>query len=274
MGIMKKRLTLLLFFFLSAKPLALICDLGGVFIDTNRTETTRRVGLISYLHYLTSFSIPSSTVLKSTLFSFLSTLDIPYDEPIVAYDCSGLPLPPVMHAWLKGTHSNKEIIQALQNELGKTQFFTGFAEKNLIEKIAYMIFDPWHFAQTRHVSRTGTAFLQQCKKAGHKLFILSNWDRESFTILYNNNPAFFQLFDGIIISGEVGLLKPDPAIFTCLLSTYGLQPADCLFIDDQAINIKAAQSVGLHTCHYQKKKRFFRESPNFESVEQAITLLS
>ena len=271
---MKKLSILLLFFFLSTRPLAIICDLGGVFIETNKIEVTKHVGIASYLHYLTSFSIPTGNTIKNTLFSFLETLDFSHDHPIVAHDCSGMPLPSVMHAWLRGTHSCQEITTALKNELNTTQFFTCFAEKKLIEKIAHMIFDPWHFAQTRHISRSGTNFLKNCKLAGHQLFILSNWDRESFTILYNNNPAFFQLFDGIIISGAIGLIKPDPEIFTYLLETYNLQPTDCLFIDDQVINIQAAQSIGMHTCHYQKKKKFFGERPNFESVERAITLLS
>jgi 2-haloacid dehalogenase len=48
-----------------------------------------------------------------------------------------------------------------------------------------------------------------------------------------------------VVSGEVGLIKPDPAIYHLALDRFGLDPADCLFIDDTEPNVLGARAVGL-----------------------------
>ncbi|WP_291976172.1 MULTISPECIES: HAD-IA family hydrolase [unclassified Chelatococcus] len=51
-------------------------------------------------------------------------------------------------------------------------------------------------------------------------------------------------FDGIVVSGEVRLVKPDPAIFTLFLEQNGLTAGECLFVDDNAANVAAARELG------------------------------
>ena len=48
------------------------------------------------------------------------------------------------------------------------------------------------------------------------------------------------------MSGRAPLIKPDPEIYKLLLSRYSLQPADCIFIDDNPANVAAAQTIGIH----------------------------
>ena len=48
------------------------------------------------------------------------------------------------------------------------------------------------------------------------------------------------------MSGRAPLIKPDPEIYKLLLSRYSLQPADCIFIDDNPANVAAAQTLGIH----------------------------
>ena len=55
----------------------------------------------------------------------------------------------------------------------------------------------------------------------------------------------FSLFDGLVFSGPIGLIKPDKAIFEYLLRNYDLTPVDCLFIDDAPRNIEGAKQVGI-----------------------------
>jgi putative hydrolase of the HAD superfamily len=57
--------------------------------------------------------------------------------------------------------------------------------------------------------------------------------------------GFWQYFDGLVASGEVHLLKPDPAIFELLLDRYGLAAGETVFIDDNPPNIAAAQALGM-----------------------------
>jgi 2-haloacid dehalogenase len=117
--------------------------------------------------------------------------------------------------------------------------------------------------------------LQRLKRAGYSLYGLSNWSSETFPIAYNKYD-FFKLFDGIIISGEVKIVKPDPAIFELLLDKMGHPADECLLIDDSASNIAAAQKLGFATILFQSpaqlevelQKQKSKMSPHMERTEK------
>jgi 2-haloacid dehalogenase len=98
------------------------------------------------------------------------------------------------------------------------------------------------------------ALLAALKRAGYPLYGLSNWSAETFARI-RPRYAFFDWFDAIVISGEVGLVKPDPAIFALLLTRIGRAAADCLFIDDGADNIAAARRLRFQTIRYETSER-------------------
>ena len=54
-----------------------------------------------------------------------------------------------------------------------------------------------------------------------------------------------QGFDGLVMSGPLGIVKPSHAIYRYLLDTYGLDPATCVFVDDRAENIAGAERAGI-----------------------------
>ncbi len=86
-------------------------------------------------------------------------------------------------------------------------------------------------------------------KGKYELFGLTNWSAETFPIALEIFP-FFDLFEGkIVVSGEEKLIKPDPAIFHVLLDRYNLNAQECMFIDDNYDNIRAAQELGFYTIH-------------------------
>jgi putative hydrolase of the HAD superfamily len=58
------------------------------------------------------------------------------------------------------------------------------------------------------------------------------------------------LFDGVVISGEVGLRKPEPRIYELGAEAIGLPPAECVFVDDLAGNLKPARELGMATVHH------------------------
>jgi 2-haloacid dehalogenase len=82
------------------------------------------------------------------------------------------------------------------------------------------------------------------------LYGLTNWARETFPKARKMFP-FFSWFAGIVVSGEVKLLKPDPRIFDTLLRTYSLRAEDCVFIDDRIENVETSQRLGFHGVHFQ-----------------------
>jgi 2-haloacid dehalogenase len=109
------------------------------------------------------------------------------------------------------------------------------------------------------------AILRKLKRAGYPLYGLSNWSAETFPRV-RNKYAFFDLLDDIILSGDVKMIKPDPAIFNLLLTRIGYAAHNCLLIDDSQANVVTAKSLGFNTVH-------FKSPPQLESELQQLGLL-
>ncbi len=100
--------------------------------------------------------------------------------------------------------------------------------------------------------------LRKLKRAGWPVYGLSNWSSETFPIT-RTQYDFFDLLDGIVISGDVKLIKPDPAIFQTLLNKIGHKAEECVFIDDHLPNVKAAQALGFIAIQFQSPEQLERE---------------
>jgi len=112
-----------------------------------------------------------------------------------------------------------------------------------------------HWIDSLGPSIAGTVqILQQLKQAGHKLYGLSNWSAETFPYARAKHD-FFDLLDDMVISGEVGHVKPDPEIFQILLDKIRRPAKECLFIDDALPNIQQAQKLGFATIHFQSPEQ-------------------
>lgn len=88
------------------------------------------------------------------------------------------------------------------------------------------------------------ALLAALKARGVRLLALTNWSQETFPVARQRYP-FLQWFEGIVVSGEEGLIKPDPRIYQRLLDRYAVDPARALYIDDSARNVAAAEALGM-----------------------------
>ncbi len=86
--------------------------------------------------------------------------------------------------------------------------------------------------------------LRELHAAGIRLFALTNWSRELFPLALSRF-GFLGLFEDIIVSGQEGVRKPDPAIFEILRERIGTSLAQCIFIDDSPANNKAAAAAGM-----------------------------
>jgi 2-haloacid dehalogenase len=102
------------------------------------------------------------------------------------------------------------------------------------------------------------AIFRDLKRRGMPVYAITNWNQHTFN---DTKPRFDFLaeFDGIIVSGEEGLIKPDPAIFELLLSRYRLEAADCLFIDDSQHNVDGARAVGMQAVRFESPERLAAE---------------
>jgi 2-haloacid dehalogenase len=93
------------------------------------------------------------------------------------------------------------------------------------------------------------ALLAELRRGGGGLYALTNWSAEKFPV-GRARFEFFDWFDGIVVSGEEKLKKPDRRIFERAIGRFGLDPAATLFIDDKAANCAAAAAVGFRTYHF------------------------
>jgi len=92
--------------------------------------------------------------------------------------------------------------------------------------------------------------LTRVKAAGYKTLLLSNTDPERFAFVRRRFPEVL-FFDGYVLSYELKLLKPDPAIYLAAARLAGSAPAECVFIDDMEENVKGAVAAGLHGVLYK-----------------------
>ncbi len=84
---------------------------------------------------------------------------------------------------------------------------------------------------------------------GVPCYALSNWGRDTFEQAAGRFP-FLDRFEGRIISGYEGVVKPEPEIFHLLCDRFALTPGRSLFIDDSAANIAAARDLGFAVHHF------------------------
>jgi len=86
-------------------------------------------------------------------------------------------------------------------------------------------------------------------KEKYKIYGLTNWSAETLPLamkLYD----FFQDMEGIVVSGEEKIVKPDRRLYEILLERYGLRAEESLFIDDNAANIETARTLGFQVVHF------------------------
>lgn len=117
--------------------------------------------------------------------------------------------------------------------------------------------DNWEHSIGHHIKGT-IEIIKRLKKSGYKLYGLSNWSAETFPIAQKKYD-FFQLLDDIVISGEVGAVKPEPEIYEILLKKIAKPANECLFIDDAQANIEQAQKMGIGTILFQSPEQLEQE---------------
>jgi len=81
-------------------------------------------------------------------------------------------------------------------------------------------------------------------------FAITNFSWEKWVSCLPDWP-FLEKFDGVIVSGLEGLVKPDPRLYRVFCERYSLAPDNCVFIDDSEQNIVAARKFGMHGIHFK-----------------------
>jgi 2-haloacid dehalogenase len=87
--------------------------------------------------------------------------------------------------------------------------------------------------------------LAELRAQGTPIYALSNWSIETYPTA-EKRFDFLKWFNGILLSGNVRLIKPDPRIFQLFFKTHGIDPADAIYIDDLPRNVKSATAQGMY----------------------------
>ena len=247
-------------------PAAIIFDLDGVLIKRSGFSTAWNIGLRHFLGLYNPYKV------HRRMFEFFNTIEPRKPYTPWAYN-NNLLLPQLLCDWLMGLKTNKEILEIVQKALEKKKkFFSKKKYYKLTKRISNFMFTPESFANSIRPIKKGVDLLKLCKQKNHNIYILSNWDAESFEQLCKKKwfKKILDLCDGCVISGIVHMMKPDPRIFECLFETYDLDPDETLtvYIDDNRENFLGAQIL-------KKKQLFCFECQNkkFDSIKDKLQKL-
>ncbi len=99
------------------------------------------------------------------------------------------------------------------------------------------------------------AAVREARRRGVRTALLSN----SWGVEHYPHDLLAELFDQIVISGQVGMRKPDPEVFRLAADRLGLPPDECLFVDDVRGNIEAGERVGMRGVLHEETSRTVAE---------------
>ena len=100
--------------------------------------------------------------------------------------------------------------------------------------------------------------IRRLSRTGNSLFVLSNMHLASIAYLEEQHD-FWTVFDGVVISSRIQMVKPERQIYEYLLKRYQLDPTETVFIDDLPENLEAASALGIQTIRFIDSAQCERE---------------
>lgn len=223
----------------------IIFDLDGVLFTENWTTFLKIVGISDVAKYaMRNWTTPERLCLDA-LGSISSTEST---QPSIPLTHRGKTMPCCIMDWQLGKKSHDQVRKDLNQHidaLDQKKFFKSEEDKELTRRILNISLSPEQAASITKPVTPMINLAKQLKKQGYKLYILSNLAKEHYEILTREHKEITALFDGIVISAHVQMLKPDQAIYRYFLKIHNLVAEQCVFIDNQKDNVAMAQECGL-----------------------------
>lgn len=140
-------------------------------------------------------------------------------------------------------------------------------ERDLISKFPdyqseIKMYYPNHRKMIKNTYQTSIDLLKELKLKNYLCFVLSNWSSETFVGMIDEYP-FLKNFDGMIISGQEKLTKPNKEIYELAINKFDLIPKETVFIDDRLENIEAAKKLNFKTVHLLNPDKIEEKIKNF-----------
>ncbi|MFA5877466.1 MAG: HAD family phosphatase [Candidatus Paceibacterota bacterium] len=182
------------------------------------------------------------------------------------FDCFGVVCSPVLNSWYKEYSLKTGFVDQNLRETFRKFDLGILSEDDIVE----------YFLKYKGVTATkeelrdeldrGLKFddellkvIKELKNRGFKIMLLSNANQSFFDRkVYPSNPEFKNLFDEVIISSSVQMIKPNADIFLYALEKIGSKAEESLFIDDSKQNVDAAMRLGMQGFVYTDIEHFVR----------------
>jgi len=136
------------------------------------------------------------------------------------------------------------------------------AENGAMPPAAWASLRKASLASSRNFSRrpAGRALVDAIRRlhADYRTGIISNALSDTRRVLVDTW-RIVDAFDVIILSAEVGVMKPEPRIYHLALQSLSVEPQEAVFIDDFERNVQGAQNVGLHAIHFRTPQQALEE---------------
>ena len=145
-------------------------------------------------------------------------------------------------------HGSRSWKQAQSGEITDAEYWADVAQQLGLDDESLALFRREYFAGDR-LDDEMLSFIRGLRPR-FKTALLSNASPHLVHLL--EQLAVTDAFDEIVISGTVGVQKPDPGIYRIVLDRLRLAPEETIFVDDFVQNIQAAERLGMHTLHFRK----------------------
>ena len=163
----------------------------------------------------------------------------------------------IMHQLILG-HDAQKCVKEFENKLKTTPGYDVYLNDFAI--VSKMWIDVEHILLVSRPIVQSFVLLNYLRKTkSYGIYILSNASNVWFDQLFKHNfESQIGTFDGVLLSGEAKVLKPNPQIFSMFLEKFALNPQECLMLDDKVSNIQAAKDFGMRGVVF--------DANNFENI--------
>lgn len=254
----------------------IIFDLGYTLVKPRKLHIACYLGLNECLKLFLEHGKGMQSLLTERMFNVMEEDGCGVNN-VGAKDPGGRLLPVFMTNWLEGKCSSQSALKEALRLLEQQKEYWTEKEMLFLKKSFKLLFSPKVYAKNMKPLPLMRAVLQKCaRNPDNEFYIASNWDPDSFEYMYQEK-ALRHIFchfkrENIFLSGFEQEIKPDPNFFRSLLHKANLKPEECIFIDDQEENVRAARKLGFTAIHFKEKniRGLLRQLKEHGALEQEV----
>jgi HAD superfamily hydrolase (TIGR01509 family) len=248
---------------LNDKKYTIFVDLTNVLIKENQIGFAKEIGygvLASYA--ITHWKSPGYRCLD--MLAAMSNHET--QKPHITITLNNRVMPRCLVELQEGkktcAQAKTEIKQGIEH-LDTEKFFSSTKEKTLMTDIMNLILDPTTVSTMIEPVKGTVQLVEKLKAAGHTVLLVGNTPGELYAIAESMFPDIIKLFDGVVISSQVNMVKPDVAIYNHVIAAHNLDPAHCIVIEDLEASAAAARTLGMQAIVFDKPSHVIKKLKNY-----------